>query len=141
MLVPVFCHVFYFKKFLKENSSELEENLWELFLQQYEDVVRRASEEGTWGPGATPSREQEGGGTVRTRPWPWRLPYGRLFAYKIPLDLKRQRRPLFSMKISRSHRHLETLIREGSEDLPDILSEGRSSSEASSSAWLPHGDE
>ena len=51
---------------------------------------------------------------------------GPRFAYKPPLDLKLKGRPLFSMICTRSHRHLDTVIREGSAALPDTLLEGES---------------
>ena len=125
-----------FRKSLKEISLELDHNLRRIFIERDEDGVQRSTQEATQGPGRPPARI-----LVGPRPLaacgPWCPPSRRLFGYKIPLDLKVEGRPLFSMKPTRSRRHLETLIREGSEALPDILSEGRSSLEASSPPWLP----
>ena len=100
-LMPVFCFCYFCisENLLLEIFSVLDENLRELFLRQDEDRVQKAASEAPHRPGAACCR-----GQGATRGWEPPLPVGHLSApsdaYKITLNLKTSRQPLFSREVT-----------------------------------------
>ena len=100
---------FCFRNLLLEIFSELDQNLWGLFLRQDEDGVRRAASEATHRVEAPPAAAL-GGPVGGTRPCPWGASSASSDAYKITIDLKTSRRPLFSRN-STPTRHVAPSLR------------------------------
>ena len=104
VLVSCFCCFCISENLPQEIFSECAGNLRGVFIRQKTPKDQRA----TWGPSTGQGRPAAAAWahpTGGTRPCPWGASSASLDAYKLPHDLKRSRRPLFSREVTPIRRH------------------------------------